>query len=188
MTENLILRLDITCQPIEWIHWQTAACLYARKRVSWDAGETVMPILGGVSKLTGERSQIALNSIIVVRGTPNYKKSHLTPPLTNRELFARDRHICLYCGEEYPGRWLTRDHVMPRSKGGLDVWENVVTACKPCNEKKGARRPEQARMPLLAVPFAPNRAEYLALLNRKILADQMEFLKLQFRKGSRLLE
>ena len=59
----------------------------------------------------------------------------------------------------------------------MDVWENVATACGPCNRRKGARAPEQARMPLLAVPYAPDIAEWLALSNRRILADQMRFLR-----------
>ena len=66
------------------------------------------------------------------------------------------------------------------SRGGRDRWSNVVTACRSCNTRKGNRTPEEARMPLLAVPYVPNWAEYLALSNRKILADQMEFLKSQF--------
>jgi hypothetical protein len=56
----------------------------------------------------------------------------------------------------------------------------VVTACRSCNTRKGNRIPEQANMPLLAIPYVPNWAEYLALSNRTILGDQMEFLKSQF--------
>ena len=100
--------------------------------------------------------------------------------MTNRELFLRDARICMYCGNHHKGMALTRDHVIPMSRGGADRWSNVVTACRSCNTRKGNRSPEEARMPLLAVPYVPNWAEYLALSNRKILADQMEFLKSQF--------
>ncbi len=86
----------------------------------------------------------------------------------------------MYCGTRYKDGALTRDHVVPISRGGRDRWSNVVTACKSCNTRKGNRNPEEARMALLAVPYVPNWAEYLALSNRKILADQMEFLKPQF--------
>lgn len=187
VNKNLILRADVSYQPIEWITWQDAVNLYARDRVAWGVGEVEIPIVGGISRLTGLQSRIEVNSIVVVKGAPDIRKWRLAPPLTNRELFARDGHMCLYCGAQMSARWLTRDHVVPRAQGGADTFDNTVTACRPCNELKGARRPEQAKMPLLAVPFTPNRAEWLYLLNRNVLADQMEFLKAQFRKGSRIM-
>lgn len=57
--------------------------------------------------------------------------------LNNENLFLRDNYVCAYCHEEFPHSSLTRDHVIPRSKGGKDIWENVVTACEPCNLMKG---------------------------------------------------
>jgi 5-methylcytosine-specific restriction endonuclease McrA len=98
------------------------------------------------------------------------------PALTNAALFARDRMLCLYCGGHFSRGELTRDHVQPVSKGGRDTWVNVVTACWACNVKKGNRTPQQAGMPLLAVPYRPSWVEHLILSNRNILADQMEFL------------
>ncbi|MBU1722977.1 MAG: HNH endonuclease, partial [Gammaproteobacteria bacterium] len=68
------------------------------------------------------------------------------------------------------------------------VWTNVVTACKHCNSRKGGRTPEQARMPLLAIPFQPTYAEYIFLQGRNILADQMEFLSAHFPRSSKLRE
>lgn len=81
---------------------------------------------------------------------------------------------------------LTRDHVIPISKGGLDTWENVVTACFHCNSLKANRTPQQAGMRLLAVPYRPSWIEHLILSNRNILADQMAFLKAQLPKRSKL--
>jgi 5-methylcytosine-specific restriction endonuclease McrA len=101
-------------------------------------------------------------------------------------LFRRDGHLCLYCGHQFRDGNLTRDHVVPLSKGGRDVWSNVVTACRGCNTRKGCRTPEQAKMALLAVPYVPNWAEFLALSNRRILADQMQFLKAQFNQHARV--
>ena len=68
---------------------------------------------------------------------------------------------------------------MPISQGGRDHWENVVAACFHCNSRKGGRTPQQAGMPLLAVPYRPSWIEHLILSNRNILADQMAFLKAQ---------
>jgi hypothetical protein len=71
-------------------------------------------------------------------------------------------------------RDLSRDHVVPVSHGGRDSWTNSVTACKKCNIRKANRTPEQAGMPLIYVPYVPNRHEQFILRNRRILADQMD--------------
>jgi len=63
------------------------------------------------------------------------------------------------------------------SRDGRNVWSNVVTACRHCNQRKGARTPEEATMPLFTLPYTPNYAEWLILKNRKILFDQNEFLR-----------
>ena len=73
--------------------------------------------------------------------------------LTRREVFARDRQRCQYCGRERAE--LTLDHVMPRHRGGTHEWENIVTACRPCNHRKGGRTPREARMRLLQEPVRP---------------------------------
>ena len=114
------------------------------------------------------------------------KSFNQVPPLNNRELFHRDRQICAYCAKSFPGARLTRDHIKPFSKGGRDTWMNVVTACRSCNERKSDRTPEGAGMELVYLPYVPNRAEYLILTNRRILADQMEFLAQHVPAQSRL--
>jgi len=179
----LILRLDIAGSPVTWIPWQAAVCLYSRDMVAWTAGDSVFAIKGGICRATGLRSVINVNSIIAIKRSALHK--HLKrniPPLTNNELFLRDAHLCMYCGGHYREAMLTRDHVVPLSRGGTDRWTNVVTACRRCNTMKGNHTPEEVNMPLLAVPYVPNWAEYLALSNHRILADQMEFLKSQFPK------
>lgn len=185
MLYPLILRLDVTGQPVKWIPWQEAVCIYAREMVAWTAGEHMIPLHGGTSRLTGEQSIVHINSIIAVQGEDKLAHRRVTPPLTNRELFRRDRHMCLYCGRSHGDHELTRDHVKPLSRGGRDHWSNVVAACRRCNAHKGGRTPEEAGMPLLAIPYIPNLAEYLFLRNRRILADQMEFLKSQFKQQDR---
>ena len=178
MSLPLILRLDVTGKPVRWIPWQEAACLYAREMVAWTAGAHNFALHGGCSRLT--------NSIVAVRGEFQRRHSRLVPPLNNAELFRRDQHLCLYCGKEHPAATLTRDHVIPLSRGGRDNWSNVVTACRRCNAHKGRRTTDEAGMPLLAIPYVPNIAEYLVLRNHRILADQMEFLKTQFHSRRRV--
>lgn len=69
-----------------------------------------------------------------------------------RNIFLRDDYQCQYCGEFFVSQNLTLDHVIPRAQGGLDVWENLVTCCQPCNGRKADRTPEQAGMVLLNRP------------------------------------
>jgi 5-methylcytosine-specific restriction endonuclease McrA len=171
-----ILKLDAGGLPVGWIRWQTAVTLYARNRVCWEAGEERFLIYGGVSSLTGRRSAVEIGSIIAVADRSRRFDGN-APLLTNRTLFQRDRNLCLYCGDQFPTSDLTRDHVVPASRGGDNIWENCVTACRHCNQRKDDRTPEEAGMKLLAVPYTPNLAEYLILSNRRILADQMEFLQ-----------
>ncbi|CAN5818024.1 HNH endonuclease [soil metagenome] len=73
--------------------------------------------------------------------------------LSRRNVFRRDGHRCQYCGA---GDRLTLDHVMPRSRSGKDAWDNLVTACVPCNNRKGNQTPEEANMPLKRKPFRPS--------------------------------
>ena len=181
-----LLSLDAHGRVLDWINWQDASCLYARGAVAWTLGDPCLHIHGGTNRLSGLRSGLDLHPIIATRGQAHSRAPDPTPNLTNAALFARDAHLCLYCGQQYSRPVLTRDHVMPLSKGGRDVWENVVTACFRCNSRKSNRTPQQAGMPLLAVPFRPSWIEHLILSNRNILADQMAFLKAQLPKKSRL--
>lgn len=173
----LILTLDMHGQPHRWVTWQHAIFYYSKNLVAWDAGEQCFTFYGGTSRLTGGRSAITANSIIAIKGRALPARSLIqTPPLSNRELFHRDRQMCAYCGDVFPTQRLTRDHIVPVSHGGADTWMNVATACRPCNQRKAGRTPEQAHMLLLYAPYVPNKAEYLILSNRNILADQMDFL------------
>src|SRR5579863_2726386 len=79
----------------------------------------------------------------------------VTVRLTRRNLMFRDAHQCQYCGKQPPLRDLNIDHVVPRSRGGDDTWENLVTACRVCNLRKGWRTPEEANMRLARRPFRP---------------------------------
>ncbi|HVM11431.1 MAG TPA: HNH endonuclease [Actinomycetota bacterium] len=81
--------------------------------------------------------------------------------LTRRAVFARDEWTCQYCG----GTAENVDHVIPRSRGGAHVWENVVAACRPCNSRKENRLPEEVGTPLRRAPFAP-RDGFRLLLGR----------------------
>ena len=183
----LILTLDTNGIPHRWVSWQHACFYYAKNQIAWSAGEHAFTVFGGVNRLSGKRSSLVASTIIAIKGKAMAMRAfgHV-PPLNNRELFHRDRCLCAYCGGIFAGSKLTLDHVIPFSRGGRDTWMNVVTACRSCNERKSDRTPERVRMELLYLPYVPNRAEYLILTNRRILADQMEFLAQHVPAQSRL--
>ena len=184
----LILTLDFHGVPHRWITWQQSCYYYAKNLVAWTLGEKAFTFYGGTSRKTGERSSITANSIIAIKGKAMASRGFSqVPPLNNRELFRRDRHICAYCGAEFGYLRLTRDHITPLSRGGRDHWMNVVSACRHCNGIKRNRKPEEAGMELIYTPYVPNKAEYLILTNRKILSDQMGSLVQHVAAHSRVM-
>jgi 5-methylcytosine-specific restriction endonuclease McrA len=185
----LVLQLDVSGNPQQWITYEDSAYHYAKDNVAWSMGEVDFDIHGGTCAKTGERSTLTINTIIAIKGMPSHKamKHYNRVPLTNRTLFRRDQNVCAYCGEQFSTGHLTRDHIHPTSKGGKNIWTNVVTACSSCNKHKDDYMLDQINMKLLYVPYVPNRAEWLILENRKILGDQMDFLIKKVPKESRLL-
>jgi 5-methylcytosine-specific restriction endonuclease McrA len=107
------------------------------------------------------RFQIAVPRIIRLLGYDRLPAQIVK--LNRRNLFARDRNTCQYCGAHYPTSELSIDHVKPRSLGGGDSWENLVCACIRCNARKGGRTPDQARMKLIRKPVMPKRNPLIAL-------------------------
>ncbi len=172
--------------PLEWINYQDATRLYYSRQVAYSCGEVLYVVHGGVNSKTGLHSTIEVSSIIATYGNNKMLHDGYVPPLNNHTLFKRDAHLCMYCGECFASRDLSRDHVTPISQGGEDNWRNVVTACKRCNNQKANYTPEQAHMQLLAVPFVPTHAEYIYLQGRRVMADQMKFLLAHFPRTSPL--
>ena len=99
--------------------------------------------------------------------------------LTRRNLMLRDQHQCQYCARRPTTRELNVDHVVPRSRGGSDSWENLVTSCRSCNLKKGWRTPEEAGMTLLRAPQKPrwSTTAHILLAARKPYTEWQPFLQ-----------
>jgi len=170
-----ILALDMSGTPRAWINCDEAISYHAKNLVAWSLGETVAEYHGGFNRITGKQSKLETSSIIAIKGSEFHK--HTRVLLTNPTLFARDRHLCAYCGFTHTNhRFFSRDHIVPRSRGGKDEWTNVVTACVPCNQEKGAKTLNESDMSLIYVPYAPNHYENMILKNKRILDDQMEYL------------
>jgi len=184
-----VLRTDAAGMPLDWVTYQEAVRCYHLGQVLYSCGNELYTVHGGICAATGKQSKLVINSIIATEGQVQSKYHHkpnYTPPLSNKTLFSRDGMLCMYCGNRFHRCDLSRDHVTPISQSGVDTWNNVVTACKRCNNFKAGRTPEQAGLQLIAVPFTPTHAEYVYLRGRRVLSDQMEFLKAHFPRTSPL--
>jgi 5-methylcytosine-specific restriction endonuclease McrA len=182
-----VLALDISGVPRQWISKDDAITYQAKNAIAWSMGEVIAKYRGGIQR-DGTMSYLETTSIIAVKGHGFLPHKHSNVALTNRTLFGRDRNVCAYCGGHFHNyHMLSRDHIVPKSKGGENTWMNVVTACKECNSKKGHKTLKESRMELLYVPYAPNHYENMILQNRTILADQMEYLLAGVPKHSRIL-
>lgn len=182
-----ILTLDKNWTPHSWIDVEEAILLESKELVLDHLGESIVIYHGGVNRITGQKSFIETNSIIVVDGAPSMRK-YKEPALTNSGLFQRDRFLCGYCGNTYHAHELTRDHIHPQSKGGRDTWMNTITACKDCNSLKGDIVQGQklpngipgpqftGKMEPLYLPYVPCKAEHMIMKGRHIKFDQMQFL------------
>ncbi len=96
---------------------------------------------------------------------------------TRRNIYARDRNRCQYCGRSYPTSELSLDHVVPRSRGGETTWTNIVCCCVACNVRKGGRLPQEAGLKLVAEPVKPKRSPVVTLhLNSQRYASWKQFL------------
>jgi 5-methylcytosine-specific restriction endonuclease McrA len=126
--------------------------------------------------LCGKAEILEVNHHTILTATRSYRApsvirlGHLIrrpPPqvkLSRREIFRRDKFSCQYCGQKTHD--LTLDHVVPRHRGGGHSWENLVSACRSCNHRKGGRTPEEARMRLRSVPRRPHAGPYYAIERR----------------------
>jgi len=107
------------------------------------------------------RLEIAVPKVIRLFGYDRVPQQQVK--LNRRNLFARDRNQCQYCGHRFPTSELSIDHVLPRAQGGGDTWENLVCSCVRCNARKGGRTPDQARMSLVRKPVRPRRNPMITL-------------------------
>ena len=123
-------------------------------------------------KVHSPSTSLDLPSIIKIK--TYIKNNSMAVELSRKNVLVRDNYICQYCKKQ--SKSLTVDHVVPKFKGGQDSWENLVAACKNCNQIKGEHTPEEARMPLIRKPKRPNRIHYFQRLVKKKQADWRPYL------------
>lgn len=140
-------------------------------------------VIGGRAEILEARSH-GLASVSAVFPAPSVirlmymiRRPRPRVKLTRREIFIRDGFTCQYCNRQASD--LTIDHVIPRSRGGLHVWDNVVSACKACNHRKGGKSIAEARMSLGTQPYEPRAGRYYTIerrLDTSIQTDWQKFL------------
>lgn len=127
--------------------------------VGWQAAITML--YGGKAAPLEEYDQVVRSAYLTMRIPAVIRlNEYVTKPIkavkfSRANVYARDEYKCQYCGTKCSTSELTYDHVVPRSKGGQTVWDNIVSCCYKCNARKGGRTPEQARMKLLKKPVRP---------------------------------
>lgn len=142
------LLLDAHYQPLGTIDWQKAIVLVLQEKA-----EVVKESEFFIRSVT-RRFNVPRVLRLLKRSYQKYKAA-----FSKVNVFLRDKGLCAYCGTKLVHRNFTIDHVIPRSRGGNDNWMNVVTACKSCNNIKGARTPDEAGFNLLFKPRIPSRME-----------------------------
>ncbi len=139
------LLLDQGYQALRVIPWQRAICMSFLDKV-----ETVATHAQPIRTVDRDFPAPA-----VVRLLGPFRPQQYIVRYSREGVHIRDRYTCQYCGERPSKRELTLDHVFPRHRGGPTSWENIVTACSPCNLRKGGRTPPEAKMRLHTEPRRP---------------------------------
>lgn len=131
--------------PHRVVPWMTAVCLLHTGKAK---------VLAEYDEVIRSPSvEMKLPSVIwLVKPVSAFKKG---VKFSRINVMTRDNFTCQYCGKKLPMKDLNYDHVTPRRLGGRTVWENIVTCCYPCNDKKAGRTPQQAKMRLLKQPVRP---------------------------------
>jgi 5-methylcytosine-specific restriction endonuclease McrA len=167
------LALNASFEPLTIVHPKRAV------RLVLDGKAEILEV-DGSRRFRSERRVVPCPSVIrLVRFV--HVPRRFRRQVTNTFLFARDEYSCMYCGRhrsELRGRqFLTRDHILPTSRGGTNAWTNVVTSCSPCNNRKGNRLPEEAGMALLTEPREPNYV-HLVWAVRRVTPTQAKYVRM----------
>ncbi len=141
-----VLVLNQNYEPLHVCNVRRAVVLVARGKA-----EVVDQLDRAAALLRTVTAEFAVPSVI--RMVYFIRRPRPVMRLSRREVFARDRHTCQYCGARKAE--LTLDHVVPRARGGGHSWENLVSACRACNHRKAGRTPSEARMRLRSRPVRP---------------------------------
>lgn len=142
MLTGRVLLLNFSYEPLGTVGVARAVCLWFRGAVFIEEND-------GDNMLRSPSTSFAVPSVIRLRHYINVRRNRRETTMKRARVYIRDRYRCQYCGEHKHAKDLTLDHILPRAQGGESTPANLVTACVKCNQRKGNRTPDQARMPLL---------------------------------------
>ena len=164
ITRAPVLVLNQNYQPLNICDVRRAVALLGKGKAETvgDSGEYL------------HSSSFLIEKPVIIRLYYMVKRPLHRRKLSRREVFMRDGFRCQYCGEKT--RELTLDHVVPRSRGGPHTWDNIVSACKPCNHGKAGRTPREAGMILLSSPREPRPNPYAMFHPARVLEAWRPFL------------
>jgi 5-methylcytosine-specific restriction endonuclease McrA len=146
--ENKVLVLNFSFDPVNICRWQRALILLFKGKAE---------LVAASEKLINRKYTLPH----VIRLARQVRIPRQNVILTRKNIYLRDNHTCQYCGKK-TGQ-LTVDHIMPRSRGGVESWQNMVAACVRCNNKKGKKTPAEAGFKLRRTPFRPPSMLYLEI-------------------------
>lgn len=164
LINNPVLVLNQNYQPLNVCNARRAIILLGRGKA-----ET---LIDGREHISTVSRRVSIPSVI--RLVYMVKRPMARRRLSRRAVFYRDGFRCQYCGKQ--SKDLTLDHILPRSRKGPHEWENVVSACIPCNHRKAGQTPREANMQLLTKPAAPRPNPYYIFHHRRILDEWRQFM------------
>jgi 5-methylcytosine-specific restriction endonuclease McrA len=142
------LVLNATFEPLHIVTWQKAMQLLFQGKVE--------VVEDSEKEIRTVRFTMKIPAVLRLLHYVPLKKKKQIVRFSRANIFIRDKNTCQYCGHQFGKTHLTLDHVIPIVQGGKKCWENIVTACKPCNQKKGGRTPTQAGLHLIRKPRRPH--------------------------------
>ena len=135
------LVLNATFEPLKVVPWQRAMVLWAQNKIEVLEEHDI--------EARSVSFTFRLPSVVRLLRFVRARVKHDYVPFTRANIYARDDYTCQYCGRKFDAEDLTFDHVVPSAQGGRRSWDNIVTACVPCNKRKAARTPQEAGMALV---------------------------------------
>jgi 5-methylcytosine-specific restriction endonuclease McrA len=142
LLDGRVLLLNFSYEPLGTIGVARAVCMFL-------TGKLTVEEFDGDRCLRSPSTTVRVPSVVRLRTYVHIKRRRQETTMKRARIYIRDRYRCQYCGDHKSARDLTLDHILPRAQGGESTPQNLVAACVRCNQRKGNRTPEQARMPLL---------------------------------------
>lgn len=169
----VVLQLNAAYEPVAFVSARRAFVLLSK-------GAAVMESVSEVQVRSGHQAHLVPS---VIRLSKYRRVPRRTRMISRRGILTRDKHTCSYCGKEKGGFELTLDHIVPKSRGGPSSWENLVSACQPCNHRKADRTPEEAGMKLLRKPL-PYTVFSSRFILREAAVDREDWQRYLFYKNT----